>query len=190
MPKCRTTWRNRCRRRSWYGRYSRDGRRYLNLDRRGIGTRGHEKGANKRKQGAWSAERPRRPEAPNVETTREDSAADVHSQVLATAVPTTATCMLVLGSVPCESFCTEFRKPNEWPTSALHHDQHRTGFPSIGEASGLCAYVPDTWPTVFTPEVIAARAKVPGSNSEGIGLTYRATTCGFSIAARSFDTTA
>ena len=96
----------------------------------------------------------------------------------------------MLGSIPCESFCTEFRKPNEWPTFAPLHDQHRTGFPSIGEALGRCVYVLDTWQMVFMRVRIAAHVKVRASSLAGIGPMFLVMTCGSSIDARFFGTIA
>jgi hypothetical protein len=73
---------------------------------------------------------------------------------------------------------------NEWPISAPHQEPQRTGFPLIGEASGRCVYVHDTWLKVFTPVAIAARAKVQVSNLEGTDRTCLVTICGSSIVAR------
>jgi hypothetical protein len=162
---------------SWRGRH--DGRRCsrarpcnLHVGRCGILTRCRKNDENNREPG------------------REYIATDEHARVLATAKGTTATRMLVLGSLPCESFRIEFRNPSEWPTSAHHHELHRTGFPSIGEPWDLCACVLAAWPKAFTPEVIAVHGKAPVWNSVGTDRTCPVMTCGSSIVERFFGTIA
>lgn len=98
--------------------------------------------------------------------------------------------MLVLRSVPCESFCTESCKSNEWPTFALLQEKPPTEFPSIGEASARFVCELDISPKVFTPARIAARVKVRASSLADTGPMFRATICGFSIVARFFATIA
>jgi len=98
--------------------------------------------------------------------------------------------MLVLGSIPCESFCAEFRTPNKWPTFAPQQSLHRTAFPSTGEASVRCVYARDTWRTAFMQARIEVLARVRASSLADIDRTSRETTCDFSIVARSCGTIA